>query len=156
MTPDPNARLRLRVAVKLLLAAAVGAFAVVAFGFFFGGPDRGPGTVERIALGDLAPGQTRTVGYDGRAVIILHRSPETIEALAARDAAGEIPAWLAAYSRGTGQGCPVVWEPGAGEFRETCGDLRYDAAGRPLTEGHTPLEQPPHRIEDGVLILGRD
>ena len=156
MTPDYDARLRLRVTVKLLLGLGVMAFAGVAIGFVFGGAEDDRPTVDRITLGNLAPGQTRTVGYDNRPVIILHRRRATIEALTAEGAAGEHPAWLIAHARGTGQGCPVVWEPELHQFRESCGDLRYDAAGRPLSEGYDPLEQPPHRIENGILILGRD
>lgn len=156
MPPDHVSRLRLRATVKLLLALAAGAFGIVAFSFVFGGSEPNGSPIERIVLGDLAPGQTRTAGYDNRPVIILHRERATIEALAAEGVAGKHPAWLVVHATGTGRGCPVLWEPEQTHFRESCGSLRYDAAGRPLTAGHPPLEQPPHHIEDGVLTLGRE
>lgn len=154
MPADPELRLRLRVAIKLLLGLAFAACAVVALGFVFGGAPTDAGPTRRVALADIAPGEVRTVGYDNRPVIILHRDPATREALSGD--ADPPPAWLVVYARGTGQGCPVVWQAERRQFRESCSDLRYDAAGRALQEGYAPLEQPPHRIDDGTLILGRE
>ncbi len=154
MTSDPELRLRLRVAIKLLLALGGGAFVVVALGFLFGGAPEHSGQTRRIALAGIAPGEMRTVGYDDRPVIILHRGRASRDALAIDTDPN--PAWLVVYARGTGQGCPVVWQAERHQFRESCSDLHYDAAGRPLTGGHAPLEQPPHRIDDNTLILGRE
>jgi Rieske Fe-S protein len=150
MPADPELRLRLRVAIKLLLVLACGACAVVALGFVFGGAPEHPGPTRRIALDGIAPGEVRTVGYDSRPVIILHRDRAMREALTVDTA------WLVAYARGTGHGCPVVWQAERRQFRESCSDLRYDAAGRALQHDHAPLEQPPHRIEGETLILGRE
>lgn len=153
MKPDPELRLRLRVAIKLLLVLGIGAFVVAALGFVFGGAPEHSGETRRIALAGIAPGEVRTVGYDDRPVLILHRTHAPGEAATADT--GPHAAWFVVYARGTGQGCPVVWEARERQFRETCGDLRYDAAGRPLQEGYAPLDQPPHRIEGDTLILGR-
>ncbi len=154
MTSDPQLRLRLRVAIKLLVALAFGAFAVVALGFVFGGAAQYSGPTQRIALAGIEPGEVRKVGYDNRPVLILHRTRATREPLAG--GTGAYPAWLVVYARGTGQGCPVVWETRPRQFRETCGDLRYDATGHPLQEGYAPLERPPHRIDNDTLILGSE
>ncbi len=146
MSPHPELRLRLRVAVKLLVLTGIVGFAAVAVGFLFGGaPDR-TGPVVRVSLAGLAPGEARTVGWDSRAVVIVRR-PET----GARPGSAPDANWLVAHARGTGEGCPVLWRPS-----ETCGDARYDATGQPLGSGYPPLEQPPHRIEDDTLILGRE
>lgn len=160
MSPDSDLRLRLRVAVKLLVLTGGLAAVAVAVGFVFSKPDPSAGPVARISLAGLEPGETRTVGWDSRAVIVLHRRPRTTAELVRSSAReeGAIPAadWLVAHARGTGQGCPVIWQDERQQFRESCGDARYDAAGQPLGAGYPPLEQPPHRIEDGTLILGGD
>ncbi|MEX0606825.1 MAG: hypothetical protein WD382_02310 [Halofilum sp. (in: g-proteobacteria)] len=154
MSSHPDLRLRLRVAVKLLVLTGVAGFAAVAVGFLFGGaPDRA-GPVIRVSLAGLAPGEVRTVGWDARAVVILHRRSKTRARPGAEEAAPNAQ-WLVAHARG-GEGCPVIWEAERHQFRETCGDARYDAAGQPLGSGYPPLEQPPHRIQDDVLILGRE
>lgn len=154
MTSDPELRLRLRVAIKLLLALGGGAFVIVALGFVFGGAPEHSGATRRVALAGIDPEEVRTVGYDDRPVLILHRGRATREALAIDS--DPHPAWLVVYARGTGQGCPVVWQAERQQFRESCSDLHYDAAGHPLREGYGPLEQPPHRIDDDTLILGRE
>ncbi len=155
MSPESNLRLRLRVAVKLLVIVGAIAFAAVAVGFVFSDPERGSGPTTRISLAGLAPGETRTVGWQSRAVIVLHRTPETTASLVGGQGPGPASDWLVAHARGTAEGCPVVWQVERRQFRESCGDARYDAAGQPLGD-HPALGQPPHHIEDDILILGRD
>lgn len=158
MSPDSDLRLRLRlrVAVKLLVLTGGIVCGAVAVGFIFNDPDPGAAPVARVSLAGLAPGETRTVGWQSRAVIVLHRKPATTARLGGQQRDGVASNWLVAHARGTGQGCPVVWQPERHQFRESCGDARYDAAGQPVGGDHPPLEQPPHHVEDDVLIIGRD
>lgn len=154
--PDDERRLRLRVALKLMALVAAVAAAGVTLAYLAGGPDRrAPAAPVRIALGDLAPGQARTVLWDGRPVIIVHRRAATRGHLAGDAAADAVARWLVAFAADPARGCPVRWLPGSGELRSTCGDARFDAAGRPLGDAAAPLAVPPHRITaDGVLVLG--
>ena len=138
-----------------MLGALAVAALVVAWGFLAGGNDASV-TRSRYALAGIAVGATRTVGYRGRAVIVLHRPRALAQRLAAQGRAGPSPAWFVAFATGTSRGCPVIWEPARESFRETCGDARYDAAGRPLGgDGIAPLRVPPYRIEGDTLVLGR-
>jgi ubiquinol-cytochrome c reductase iron-sulfur subunit len=149
---DNERRLRLRVTLKLMAAAGVVAAAMVLVGYLAGSPDATPAPpVRRVAVDGLAPGQARTVLWDGRPVIVLHRG-----AGMHADAGGADPAWFVALAADPGTGCPVQWRPGPGEFHSPCGPARFDAAGRPLDgSASRPLETPPHRLTaDGVLVLG--
>ena len=136
--------------MMLLAVVAAGA---IALRFVAGGPSV---EAERVRhdLAAIPPGGTRSVGWDGRAVIVLHRRPETVVALGDRLADDPTPDWFVAFARGTARGCSVVWEPRTDRFREVCADATWDAAGRSL-DGHAPLAVPPHRITaERVLILG--
>jgi Rieske Fe-S protein len=150
--PDTLRRLRLRVALKLMLAVAIAGVGLMSLRFLAGGPER-PARL-RVDLAGVAPGQTRTVGWQGRAVVVLHRRKETVAALDLD--AGRASPWFVAFATGTARGCPVVWQAEPARFREACGDAAWDAAGRPVAPpAEAPLESPPHRITaDGRLILG--
>lgn len=155
---DNALRLRLRVALKLMVALALAGAAVIGWRYLGGGGPDGARAGARYTLADLGPGQARTLDWDGRPVIVLHRGAATVAALRRDAAAGARPAWFVALARGTARGCPVVWERARRRFRETCGDARYDAAGRPLgASAPGPLRVPPHHWPDArTLVLGRD
>lgn len=154
--PDNVLRLRLRVALKVMVALALAGAAVIGWRFLGGGVADGSRGQVRVVLADLEPGQARTFGWDGRPVIVLHRRAETVAALAG--AAGPRAEWFVALASGTARGCPVVWEPVQRRFRESCGDARYDAAGRPLgADRLEPLRVPPHHWPDErTLVIGAD
>lgn len=156
--PDNELRLRLRVALKVMVALALAGAAVVGWRFLTGGATDGPSATARYAVGDLGPGQARTVDWDGRPVIVLRRHAATVTALHREGAAGPRPEWFVALASGTARGCPVLWEAARHRFRESCGDARYDAAGRPLgASAPEPLRVPPHHWQDGqTLVIGRD
>ena len=153
--PDNEMRLRLRVALKLMGTVGVLVLASVAVGYLAGGGRAESPGVMRIPVAGLAAGEARTVLWAGRPVIVLHRDRDTRRALAAGRGADTEARWFVAFAADTERGCPVRWRPQAREFRSSCGDARYDAAGRPLagTAG-APLAVPPHRVTgDGVLVL---
>lgn len=157
--PDNALRLRLRVALKVMAALALAGVAVIGWRFLGGGVADGSRASARVVLADLEPGQARTVGWDGRPVIVLHRRAQTVAALRRQGAgAGPRPQWFVALASSTARGCPVVWEPARRRFRESCGDARYDAAGRPLGAGRlAPLRVPPHHwAGERTLVIGAD
>jgi len=156
--PDEDLRLRFRVALKAMMALGCAAVALVGWGFLSSGPSGAGQDVVRIDLSDLAPGRVRTVGWRGRAVVVLHRRDETVDALEQASSAGRNPRWFVAFANGTARGCPLVWEAAERQFRETCAAARYDAAGRPVGTGELePLRIPPHYWTGGdILVIGRD
>ena len=153
--PDSPLRLYLRLVLKGMIALAAIGTVVVAVRFLGGGADEDTGR-ERFDLGELAPGGVRTVGWNGRAVIVLHRAPATVDALGAALDDDPSPGWYVAYAAGTATGCSIVWHQRRDRFRESCGSAAWDAAGRPLPGNDAaPLRAPPHRITpDERLILG--
>lgn len=122
--------------------------------------DVGAGTPEptRFDVSGVQPDTVRTVGWGDRPVIVLRRSRETIERLGERLGDDANPAWFVAFANGTARGCTIVWEPGPGRFRESCGEAAWDAAGDPLPgTDAAPLKIPPYRFSrDGSLRLGVD
>ena len=128
--------LRLRVLLKTMIA---GAACVVVFVFFSaflsddGTEDTLPGW--RVTVGDMAPGETRLLTWDGRAVVVHRRTTEQIRLLedadetlrtrlrdpdSARSEQPEAmhdalrstdPEWFVAIGLGTDYGCPIAWLP---------------------------------------------
>ena len=126
--------LRLRVLLKTMLAGAACVVAFVCFSAFLsddGTEDTLPGW--RVAVGDMLPGETRMLTWDGRAVVVHRRTPEQIRLLedaddtlrtrlrdpdstrseqpdTMRDALrSKDPEWFVAIGLGTDYGCPVAW-----------------------------------------------
>ena len=126
--------LRLRVLLKSMVATAVAVVAFVCLSVFLsddGEEDTLPG--RRFAIGDMRPGETRTLVWDGRAVLVHRRTPAQIRHL--EDADGTLasrlrdpssarseqpagmdgalrssdPEWFVAIGLGTDYGCPVGW-----------------------------------------------
>lgn len=145
---DSPRLLGLRVAFKLVLAVGVVTVAVVVLAYLGGGAGEAPGGTKRVAVGDLAPGQSRRVDWNGRPVIVVRG------ANAGEPARG----WLVVLASGTAMGCPVSWEPAQETFLEACSGTRYDARGRPIdASGLAPLKVPPHYFDAaGRLVLGSD
>ena len=137
LVPDPAraARLlRLRVLLKAMIAVAACAVVFVFLSAFLsddGEEDTLPGL--RVAVGDMAAGETRALTWDGRAVVVHRRTPETIARLEADGARAALrdpdserseqpesmrgplrsssPEWFVAIGLGTDYGCPVAWLP---------------------------------------------
>jgi len=136
--------LYLRVLLKGMIAVA---FMAVVFVFFsvFLSDDGEEGTLqgERFVIGDMTPGETRTLTWDGRPVLIHRRTAEQIAVLEQTDAMqrsqlrdpdserseqpddmmgplrSQSPDWFIAIGLGTDYGCPLGWlaadqEPFAG------------------------------------------
>ncbi len=154
-------RVRLRVAAKLMLLVAF--FSIVYMfvtAFLTGDQDAGTKPAFRVAIDTLAPGQTRQLTWEGRPVVIHHRTSEDVASLAADDerladpdsADSQQPDWVddATRSReaewfvviGVGMdfSCPIEYlppseklflgKPWSGGYVDTCRGSRYDQAGR--------------------------
>jgi ubiquinol-cytochrome c reductase iron-sulfur subunit len=178
----PDRRLALRVALKLLsAAAAVGVLIVVLRLFGVGAVQEGTG--QRVDLEGLAPGAMLEVNWAGRQVLVLHRTQAMIESVLAGDALVRSPRGGSRIARGTAVdprlrsrseryfvalaydtalGCPLdlVTDPGQdtqwpGGFRDRCGGSRYDFAGRVL-EGERALRNldiPDYRMSGPTTLL---
>jgi ubiquinol-cytochrome c reductase iron-sulfur subunit len=127
-------------------------------------PGRGASTGPvTISLATIPAGTTRTVVWDGKPVIIRHRTPEEIAKAAEadteslRDPASDSarthdPRWLVISGVCTHLGC--LTEPQAdGRFFCPCHASRFDESGRVLS-GPAPknLNVPPHRFIGGNRI----
>ena len=129
---DERRLLRLRVIAKAMLATAFLAVVFVFLSAFLSGDKPGdPTPGMRVAVGDLAPGATRTLIWEGRPIIVQRRTPATIASLQAEDAARDAglkdpssdrseqpdaaagrlrsvePEWFVAIALGTDYGCPI-------------------------------------------------
>lgn len=136
-TPDPERERRLlylRVLLKSMIAVA---FVAVVFVFFsvFLSDDGEEGTLrgERFVIGDMLPGETRTLTWDGRPVLIHRRTKEQSAFLELSDPMhlsrlrdpesshseqpermksvlrSEGPDWFISIGLGTDYGCPLEW-----------------------------------------------
>ncbi len=149
--PDSPQRLRLRVALKLMAWLALVVAVGVGLAYIVGGPERdGPAqpSAKRVDVTALAPGQARTVLWQGRRVIVVRPG-----------GTGDAPAgstWAVVFARDPVRGCPVVWRAREAVFASSCASARYGADGRRLPAGEgPPLQVPLYRITDaGVLVLG--
>jgi len=152
---DERRLLRLRVIAKAMLATAFLAVVFVFLSAFLSGDKPGdPTPGMRVAVGDLAPGATRTLIWEGRPIIVQRRTPVTIELLRAEDGARDAglqdplsrkseqpeeavgplrsvdPDWFVAIALGTDYGCPIrLVEPASG------GANGEASGGAPATSG---------------------
>lgn len=158
--PDSPVRLYLRVTLKIATLAALAFAAVVLLqymGYGGAGGSRHPGAIEQVNVATIDANEARRAGWRGGTVWILHRGDAIRSALADDGAAASVTRWFVVRDHGTRTGCPLLWYSGAGEFRETCSDARYDAAGRPLGDtGGGNLRSPPFTADEsaGVVIIG--
>lgn len=158
--PDNPLRLYLRVALKVATLAALGMAAVVLLQYIGLGDSTDPDVITRVNVSDVGPDQARREGWDGGAVWVLHRSEATRAELATEAGAddGSFGRWFVVLDRGARTGCSLLWHAAPREFRETCSDARYDAAGRPVGDtGGGDLRSPPFTRSESadVVIVGR-
>lgn len=154
-------RLRLRVAAKLMLVVGfVGVMYVMISMIFSSDPDSRVMPTKVVDIGNLRAGEIRIVLWEGRPVLIYHRTTAQVQALKAEDtrlldavsAKSRQPAWAKNEQRsskpdyfvsigvGTDFSCPIrllpasaelfMAQPWAGGFVDECRGARYDFAGR--------------------------
>jgi len=154
-------RLRLRVAAKLMLVLGfVGIMYVVLSMFFSSDPDSQVIPTKVVDIGGLRAGEVRIVLWEGRPVLIYHRTRAQVQALQAEDTRlldatsekSRQPEWAKNEQRssepeyfisigvGTDFSCPIgllpasttlfMAQPWAGGFVDECRGARYDFAGR--------------------------
>ena len=141
----------------------------------------------RVDIADLEPGQVNFLTWEGRPVVIYRRTDEDIVNLRSLDerildqdsAASEQPEfaqnamrsqsadYFVAIALGTGQGCTVELvpanselfqgQPWKGGFLDSCGQDRYDLAGRVYADQYAGrnLRVPQYTISGSTLVLGR-
>ncbi len=162
--PTPEAherRLKLRVAIKVLMYVAVAAVLYVFFAAIRTGSGKVPEVPsKKVDVGDMEPGQTRFLTWEGRPVVIYRRqsadfaqlrtpddrledenSSSSTQPTTAENAYRSVePDWFVAIALGTDLGCsleflppttePFQQRPWVGGFVDTCRKSRYDLAGR--------------------------
>jgi ubiquinol-cytochrome c reductase iron-sulfur subunit len=170
---DSPARKLLQKSVRYLLMLSGLAVFYVLFDFMV---DVRPSTIQssyRFQLAELAPGEVTILRQDNLAILVVHRSAQTIERLqqassqlqdpgsedsrqpvyAHNDLRSRDPQYFVSYAIGTDFGCPLeVVEDG---LRETCGSARYDLAGRALrgVKSFTNLSIPDYNFTNNFSTL---
>jgi len=160
-------RLRLRVALKCMLAfAALCGFYVLASSFMSASPDERIFETRSIPLEGQEPGAAEWYNWNGRPILVLHRSPEQLAALSlheselqdADSARSRQPdfaknqhrsrddTWFVAIAAGTDFSCAIEYLapttevfrdlPWSGGFVDACRGARYDVAGRVYSGQH--------------------
>lgn len=183
MPEDSLLRLRLRVALKLMVLAAAVVASLVLLGTLFSGPDGHVPLPLEVELDGIEPGSERQLSWSGRRVLVLHRDAAMLGVLAADDELydpvsrldrrprgvdsrhrGRVPEWLVVYHESTDLGCELdLVRPGTetgwgGGFRDRCRSGRYDFAGR-VYKGQPArrnLQIPPYQLQGSRLILGAE
>jgi len=154
-------RLRLRVAAKLMfLLGFIGIMYVVLSVLFSSDPASRVVPTKVVDIGGLRAGEVRMVLWEGRPVLIYHRTDEQVQALNkpdarlldAESAQSSQPSWAKNAQRsrqsdyfisigvGSDFSCPVgllpasaqpfMSQPWAGGFVDECRGSRYDFSGR--------------------------
>lgn len=188
-TPEAEQRrLKLRVAIKLMLYLGFAGIAYVFLSAFLSGNSDGPGVPSlKVDIADIEPGQANFLTWEGRPVLVYRRTDEDIVKLRTSDArirdpdsaSSEQPEfaqnamrsqsadYFVAIALGTGQGCTVELVPASGElfqgqpwvggFLDSCGQDRYDLAGRVYEDQYAGknLRVPQYTIDGNTLVLGR-
>ena len=188
-TPEAEQRrLKLRVAIKLMLYLGFAGIAYVFLSAFLSGNREVPNVPSlRVDIADMEAGQANFLTWEGRPVLIYRRTDQDIVQLRTSDerirdpnsAASEQPEFaqnamrsqsadfFVAIALGTGQGCtvellpasaePFQGQPWGGGFLDSCGQDRYDLAGRVYANQYARenLRVPKHIIDGDTLILGR-
>jgi ubiquinol-cytochrome c reductase iron-sulfur subunit len=170
---DSSARKLLQKSVRYLLILSGLAVFYVLFDFMV---DVRPSTIQssyRFQLAELTPDQATILRQDNLAILVVHRSAQTIERL--QQASSQLqdpgsgdsrqpdyahnalrsrhPQYFVSYAMSTDLGCPLeVVEDG---LRETCGSARYDLAGRALmgVKSFTNLSIPDYNFTNNFSTL---
>lgn len=141
----------------------------------------------RVAIGEMQVGETRVLSWEGRPVLVYRRSDADVVSLRTGDERlldpkstqseqpefasniyrSQEPSWFVSLALGTGQGCSVEWlpadqtafqgKPWNGGFGDSCGQDRYDVAGRVYKSQYATrnLIVPQYSIDEDTLVLGR-
>ena len=188
-TPEAEQRrLKLRVAIKLMLYLGFAGIAYVFLSAFMSGDGEVQNVPSmRVDIADIEPGQANFLTWEGRPVLVYRRTDEDIVKLRTADSrirdpdsdASEQPDfaqnamrsqsadYFVAIAIGTGQGCtvelipastePFQGQPWGGGFLDSCGQDRYDLAGRVYSDQYAGknLRVPQYTVDGNTLVLGR-
>jgi len=163
MPVDARKLRSLRAMVKLMLCLGAGAALYVAFSVGSTQREAYDTPSLRVYLNQIEPGRVLQLLWDGRPIIIVHRSDQQLAALASQadllvDANSEQsnqpsyannmyrsidPQWFVAFASGTDLGCslryldervPVAGKELLGALQDSCAGSYYDLAGRVLLD----------------------
>ena len=160
-------RLRLRVALKIMLAfAAMCGVYVFASSFMTSSPNERSYETRSIPLEGQEPGTAEWYNWNGRPILVLHRSAEQLAALSLHESELQDPGsvrsrqpdfaknryrssddnWFVAIAAGTDFSCAIEYLapttenfrdlPWSGGFVDACRGARYDVAGRVYSGQH--------------------
>jgi ubiquinol-cytochrome c reductase iron-sulfur subunit len=175
MYQDNNTRQLLRVAVKVMVGIGLLLFVLMLVSSLSGRDTSKPSIPAMVVnTQDIQIGEARFVLWEGRPVVVYHRSDTDREAidlakqklLDATILPTQKSPWFVAYSNGTDLGCPIkLLAPGGsfqgeewlGGFIDTCRGSRYDFAGRVFAGQNAArnLGVPPFVLKSsGDIVLG--
>jgi len=174
-------RLYLRVAIKAMLGVACVA-TVYLFGAAFFSPDRREPSPDamRVGVSQLQPGGTLKVNWEGRPILIHHRSAAEIAWLGKAqpglaDAASNrstqptwarnsyrsrSPQWFVALAVREDTPCVLEFDDSLahGGYVSRCDGVRFDSAGRVFAGQNGPsvnnMRVPVYAVEDQLIVLG--
>lgn len=177
-------RQRLRVALKMMLGLGVfGVLYVFASAFFSTSTDESVFETMRVPIGRQAPATVEFYNWNGRPVLVMHRSAEQIASLedesglkdptsrrsnqpefAENSHRSRQPQWFVAIAAGTDLNCALSFlpperaefhgRPWPGGFLDTCRGARYDLSGRVFKDQHARKNLPiPPYAIDGDYLV---
>lgn len=155
MNQSTDRKLKLRVAMKLMVIVAVFFISYVFIQYSF--KDNDSAQSIRVDLSDLPPGEYKIVRRQGRSIVVLHR---TQAMLAALEAEATSDPYLVVYQQSPDFSCPLdVILPDAteqGGFKAVCSGTLYDLSGKLLPDQNArfDLEEVDHSIEGTILTIG--
>lgn len=180
MTDSPT-RLRLRVAIKTMLAVAVLAVLYV-FGAAFFSPERRESSPDTMSVGvsQLQPGDTLKVNWDGRPILIHRRTQAEIQWLSQNQAGlsdaaskrsvqpvwavnayrSKTPEWFVALAVREDKACVIEADLSRveGGYQSPCDAVRFDSAGRIFAgvadASVKNLRVPVYDVEEELILLG--
>lgn len=152
---------RLRVMLKMMCVFGLCAMVYVGISISTSGDSHKQTTSMRVELAQVKPGELLHLLWDGRPVIVLHRTDDQIVALNSTEirlqdphsensrqpetlrnaTRSSDPRWFVALASGTDLGCSINYIPQSvsvgttvlrGAFQDSCRGSYYDLAGRVL------------------------
>lgn len=165
-----------------MMLAVAGVAVIYVFGAAFFSPERRESSPEimSVGVGQLKPGETIKVNWDGRPILIHRRTEQEIQWLSVpqgglSDAASSrssqpawavnanrsrTPEWFVALAVREDKACAIDFDSSRDEggYFSSCDGVRFDSAGRYFAgqdgEEVTNMRVPVHDVDGELIILG--
>jgi len=152
----------LRVSVKLMgLTVIIFLLYILFKGMFVSLDDTNKKIVVDVSA--LQPGQFKTLNFNGRKVLLLHRNKIMMAALAAHNAQlyndvvndKVATEWFVAYAHDPLLGCEIQLSDDKKTLVSVCGDQRYDLAGRPYKNQQSQMKllSPAFAVREWDMVI---